>query len=60
VSARHLMLCVKTDQRQIVGTGALPIAPAIMTAQPFVVYMHDERGLYAGPVSGTLLVKFRE
>lgn len=60
VSARHLMLCVRSEQRQTIATGAIPLAPACMASQAFTVHMHDERGLYAGSVSGILLVRFAE
>ncbi len=56
--ARHLMFCVKSEAKQVLGTGALPLAPACMQSQSFNVMLHDERGLYAGTINGVLLVKF--
>ncbi len=59
VSARHLMLTVRADRGEVVGTACVPLSPAIGNShQAFQVFLHDERGLYAGSLSGLLAVKF--
>ena len=59
VSARHLMLTVRADRRDVVGTACVPLAPAIGNARhSFQVYLHDERGMFVGSLAGFLSVKF--
>lgn len=58
VSARHLMLTVRVDRRDIIGTGSIPLAPACGVAQAFKIFLHDEKGLYAGTLSGVVAVNF--
>jgi hypothetical protein len=59
VSARHLMLTVRSERRDVVGTACVPLAPAVGAAKhSFQVFLHDERGMYAGSLSGFLTVAF--
>ena len=59
-AARHLMFCVKSEAKQVLGTGAVPLAPACMQAQAFSVMLLDERGMFAGTLAGLLMVKFAQ
>lgn len=58
VSARHLMIAIRVERREVVATSVLPLAPACGAAQSFKVFLTDDKGLYAGTVSGVLQVNF--